>query len=53
MAVLGYLYLNNGRLDGAQIIPFPWIELTLSASTDLAHPNAWGKLENYNYGYLW
>lgn len=53
MAVLGYLYLNNGRLNDMQIIPANWVTLTLSPSTNLTHPNEWGELKNYNYAYLW
>jgi CubicO group peptidase (beta-lactamase class C family) len=52
MAVLGYMYLNNGRIDGTQIIPEDWVALTLSPSTDLG-PNSWGVLKNYNYAHLW
>jgi CubicO group peptidase (beta-lactamase class C family) len=53
MAVLGYLYLKNGKLNGHQVVPENWIELTLSASSNFTHPNQWGDLKNYNYGYLW
>ncbi|MFC2129263.1 serine hydrolase domain-containing protein [Bacteroidota bacterium] len=53
MAVLGYLYLNNGRIDDKQIIPESWVELTTSASSDFKHPNEWGAWKNYNYAYLW
>ena len=53
MAVLGYMYLNNGYLNGKQIIPESWVELTLSPSSNFTHPNQWGDLKNYNYGYLW
>jgi len=53
MATLGYLYLNKGRLNGQQIIPGDWIDLTLSASTNFIHPNEWGAYKNYNYAYLW
>ncbi len=53
MAVLGYLYLNQGRLNGIQIVPVDWIELTLSPSTNLQHPNEWGAFKNYNYAWLW
>ena len=53
MAVLGFLYLNNGRINGRQIIPADWVELTLSPSTDLPHPNEWGAFKNYNYAYWW
>ncbi len=53
MAVLGFLYFNNGQLNGVQIIPAEWVELTLSPSTNFDHPNQWGAFENYNYAYLW
>ena len=53
MAMLGYLYLNQGTLNGMQIIPREWVELTLSASTNLKHPNEWGAFRNYDYAYLW
>lgn len=53
MAVLGYVYLHKGMLDGRRIIPEEWIDLTLTASTNRTHPNAWGELKNYNYAYLW
>lgn len=53
MAMLGYLYLNNGTLNDVQIVPRSWVELTLSASTNFNHPNEWGAYKNYNYGYLW
>lgn len=53
IAVLGYLYLNNGRLNDMQIIPINWIELSLSPSTNKEHPNEWGAWKNYNYAYLW
>jgi CubicO group peptidase (beta-lactamase class C family) len=53
MAMLGYLYLNQGRLDSVQVIPRDWVELTLSPSTNFNHPNEWGAYKNYNYAYLW
>jgi len=53
MALLGLLYLNKGKLNGIQIIPKDWIQLTLSPSTNLNHPNEWGAYKNYNYAYLW
>ena len=53
MAVLGYLYLNEGRLNDLQIVPVDWVELTLSPSTNFNHPNEWGAYKNYNYAYLW
>lgn len=53
MAVLGLLYLQNGMLNGKQIIPQEWVEHSLSPSTSLTHPNEWGSWKNYNYAYLW
>ena len=53
MAMLGYLYLNDGRLNNIQIVPYSWVELSLSPSTNLKHPNEWGAWKNYNYAYLW
>lgn len=53
MAVLGYLYLNDGRLNDLQIVPSDWVTLTLSPSTNFTHPNEWGAYKNYNYAYLW
>ena len=52
MAVLGYLYLNGGRISDVQIVPAEWIALTLKASTN-NQPNEWGAWKNYNYAYLW
>lgn len=53
MAVLGCVYLHQGKFEGIQVVPETWVDLTLSPSTDFAHPNAWGALRNYNYAYLW
>ncbi len=53
MAMLGYLYLKNGRLNDLQIVPAEWVALTLTPSTNFDHPNQWGAFENYNYAYLW
>jgi CubicO group peptidase (beta-lactamase class C family) len=53
MAVLGWLYLNDGQLNGVQIVPSAWVDLTLSPSTNFTHPNEWGEFKNYNYAYLW
>lgn len=53
MAVLGLLYLQNGVLNGEQIIPEAWVEYSLSPSTNLIHPNEWGSWKNYNYACLW
>jgi CubicO group peptidase (beta-lactamase class C family) len=40
MARFGYLYLNDGRWDGAQIIPKKWVENSVSPHTP-------------GYGYQW
>ena len=53
MATFGYLYLNDGMLNGKQIISREWVLFSRSPSTDLAHPNEWGSMKNYNYAYLW
>ena len=53
MAVLGWLYLNNGQINSRQIVPSAWVDLTLTSSTNFTHPNEWGELKNYNYAYLW
>jgi len=51
MAVLGYLYLNGGVIDGQRIISREWIDLSWQKTclTD----GSWGVLEEYNYGYHW
>lgn len=52
MARFGYLYLNNGLVDGRQIIPAEWIE----ESTQRYSENAsWFKkhFEDFGYGYQW
>jgi len=52
MARFGYLYLNNGFVDGQQIIPAEWIEAsTQRYSTDAS----WFKkhFEDFGYGYQW
>ena len=53
MAVFGLLYLNNGFLNGKQIMPESWIQHTLQPSTNFTHPNEWGTWKNYNYASLW
>ncbi|MGB5849297.1 MAG: serine hydrolase, partial [Ignavibacteriaceae bacterium] len=52
MARLGYLYMNNGRLNGNQIVPAEWVEESLTNYTQFTGKN-WGALHNYNYGCLW
>jgi CubicO group peptidase (beta-lactamase class C family) len=52
MAMLGHLYMNNGRLNGLQIVPQQWVEESLTNYTQHTGNN-WGDLKNVNYGYLW
>ena len=52
MAVLGYLYLNNGKMNGIQIVPSSWVSASLTGTWPDNSPE-WGVLKNYNYGYLW
>ncbi len=52
MAVLGYMYLNNGRINDTQIVTEEWIEASLTR-TWTNNGTAWGPLTDYNYGYLW
>jgi CubicO group peptidase (beta-lactamase class C family) len=52
MARLGYLYMNNGNLNGKQIVPAEWVEESLINYTGFNGLN-WGDLHNFNYGYLW
>lgn len=52
MAVLGLIYLNNGMLDGKQIVPADWVSkslVTYSGSSIIP----WGSLNKVGYGYLW
>jgi CubicO group peptidase (beta-lactamase class C family) len=52
MAVLGYLYLNEGKSNGQQIVPSQWVALSLSPTTNRS-ATPWGVFSNYAYGYLW
>ena len=52
MARLGYLYMNNGFLDGQQIVPSEWVEESLTNYTNFIN-STWGDLDQVNYGYLW
>lgn len=52
MAVLGYLFLNDGKLNNQQIIQSEWVDLSLTKTWDEDNPE-WGVLTDYNYGYLW
>jgi len=52
MAVLGYLYLNDGRINNTQIVSKEWVDASLTG-TWTNNGTAWGVLTDYNYGYLW
>jgi CubicO group peptidase (beta-lactamase class C family) len=52
MAVLGYMYLNNGRINDKQIVSSEWVAVSLN-KTWINNGIKWGVLTDYNYGYLW
>lgn len=52
MAMLGYLYLNNGKINNNQIVPKSWVDFTLTPSINWS-PLEWGPMKNFQYGYLW
>ncbi len=52
MARFGWLYLNNGNLDGQQIVPAAWVDASISPTYIYKNPN-WGAIENIAYGHLW
>ncbi len=52
MAVLGFIYLNNGQLDGKQIVSAEWVEMSLK-NHRIPRISRWGNLKNIGYGYLW
>lgn len=45
MAKLGYLYLNNGKWDGKQIVPAEWVSESTREQVSLG--------EDEGYGYQW
>lgn len=51
MAVLGLLYLNNGKFNDKQIVPVDWVENSWIYSG--ASTGVWGSVTNLGYGYLW
>lgn len=52
MAVLGYLYLNGGKLRDVQIVPANWVNFSLARTWE-KDSKEWGVLRDYNYGHLW
>ncbi len=54
MAMLGYLYLNDGKINGVQIVPGDWVEESLKNRMPQQQQGwTWGPMENGGYGYLW
>jgi CubicO group peptidase (beta-lactamase class C family) len=51
MAVLGLLYLNNGKINDKQIVPEDWVKNSWIYSG--GSTGVWGSLTNLGYGYLW
>jgi CubicO group peptidase (beta-lactamase class C family) len=47
MAKLGYLYLNNGRWGGKQIVAADWVKESIKQQSEGGFP------EGERYGYLW
>ena len=52
MAVLGYMYMNGGKINNTQIVTQDWINESL-IPTWINNGIQWGPLTDYNYGYLW
>jgi len=52
MARFGLLYLNNGNLDGKQIVPQKWVKNSIE-DYSLKSNWSWGSFEDIGYGYLW
>jgi len=54
MAVLGYLYLNDGEINGIQIVPHDWVKESLNnRMPSHQQGGSWGDLDDGGYGYLW
>ena len=54
MAVLGYLYLNGGEINGVQIVPRDWVEESLINRMPQQQQGwSWSDLHDGGYGYLW
>ncbi|MFC1784926.1 hypothetical protein ACFL0J_04785, partial [Candidatus Neomarinimicrobiota bacterium] len=52
MAVLGYLYLNDGEINGVQIVPRDWVAESIKNRMPQSGWS-WGDLHDGGYGYLW
>lgn len=54
MATLGYLYLNDGEINGVQIVPKHWVDESIQNTVPEWQSGwSWGPLTNGGYGYLW
>lgn len=51
MARFGYLYLQNGLLDGNQILLSDWVQQSLQIKVTVA--SVWGVMNEIGYGFLW
>jgi CubicO group peptidase (beta-lactamase class C family) len=51
MARFGQLYLEEGNLQGDQIVPVDWVKESLLYHT--SGKGSWGVLQNIGYGYQW
>ncbi len=51
LAKFGYLYLNNGTVDGQSILPSDWVKTSMQPHV---YPlDNWGDFKNVSYGYFW
>lgn len=54
MAVLGYLYLNDGEINGVRIVPDEWVEKSIKNTMPVWQSGwTWGPVTDGGYGYLW
>ncbi len=51
MAAFGLMYMNNGRLNGKQIVSEGWVKRSLKYSS--GGLGDWGVLKNIGYGLFW
>ncbi|MEO8167692.1 MAG: serine hydrolase [bacterium] len=51
MARFGYLFVNNGLLDGRTILPAAWVQSSTQPHDD--QTRTWGMFRNVKYGYFW
>lgn len=51
MARFGLLYLNNGAIEGTQLVPESWV--TASLQYTAGGTREWGAITEMGYGYLW